>query len=250
MRASHLAARATVVVACGLVVAGASPALSAAAEGRRVCAAGEIRWLERWDRAYAGRIMKPVTVFRRPGAGPFLRLETTDSYGFRTTVPIVAQRLDSRCRPTWFRVRVRFYPNGTLGWIRAGVMATSRIRTRIVVDLSQRRLFLYKRGRVVLRTSVAVGTGGTPTPRGRFFVNQRFTLTDPDGPFGSHLLGVSAFSDVLRWWREGGPIGIHGTNQRSSIGRAASHGCIRVPARAMPTLFAQVPLATPVVIRE
>jgi lipoprotein-anchoring transpeptidase ErfK/SrfK len=237
------------IVAIALVAAGV-PELSTAAEGRSVCAAGEVRWLERWDRAYAGRVVESTTAFRRPGTQPFLRLPVAGADGFRTTVPIVAARLDRRCRPTWFRVRVRTYPNGTLGWVRAGTMSTSRIRARIVVDLSSRRLVFYRGGRVVLSTRVAIGKASTPTPVGKFFVNQRYVLRNPHGPFGTHLLGISAFSDHLRWWREGGPIGIHGTNDRSSVGRAVSHGCVRVPPAAIVELFKQVPLATPVVIRR
>jgi lipoprotein-anchoring transpeptidase ErfK/SrfK len=232
-----------------LLAAAAAPGLSSAAEPRRTCKAGEVRWLERWDRSYAGRVMEPTTVYRSPGSGPFLRLGVTESYGFRVTVPIVAQRVDRRCRPTWFRVRVRHYPNGTLGWIKAGTVSTSRIRARIVVDISSRRLSFYKSGRVALTTRIAIGAAGTPTPRGKFFVVQRFVMRNPNGPFGSHLLGISAFSDVLRWWREGGPIGIHGTNDRSSIGQPASHGCVRLSQSAIQELFKHVPLATPVLIR-
>jgi lipoprotein-anchoring transpeptidase ErfK/SrfK len=47
----------------------------------------------------------------------------------------------------------------------------------------------------------------------------------------------------------GGPVGIHGTNERSAIGHAASHGCIRLPNAMMKRLFAQVPAGTPIVIR-
>jgi lipoprotein-anchoring transpeptidase ErfK/SrfK len=235
-------------VACGPAATAAAPA-AAATGGGRVCAAGEVRWLERWDRAYAGRLLGPATIYRRPGAVPFLRLPVHDPYGFSTTIPIVAQRLDRHCRPTWFRVRVRHYPNGTLGWIRAGTMATSRIGARVVVDVSRHRLFLYKRGRLVLETPAAVGKPSTPTPRGRFYVTQRF-IVKPGGPFGARALGISAFSDVLRSWRDGGPVGIHGTNEPFSIGRPVSHGCVRLPESAMLALFRQVPLATPVVIRD
>jgi lipoprotein-anchoring transpeptidase ErfK/SrfK len=55
---------------------------------------------------------------------------------------------------------------------------------------------------------------------------------------------------VLKSWVEGGPIGIHGTNERWVIGHAASHGCIRLPNAMMKRLFAQVPAGTPVVIRR
>jgi lipoprotein-anchoring transpeptidase ErfK/SrfK len=241
---------AAVVIASGATAAPASPVSPASSAGGRVCAAGAIRWLERWDQSNAGRLLAPVTVFRQPGAARFLRLPVTDAYGFPTTLPIVAERLDRRCRPTWFRVRVSFYPNGTLGWIRAGTMSTSRIRTRIIVDLSRHRLFLYKRGRVVLSAPAAIGKPSTPTPRGRFYVTQRFILTNPGGPYGARALGISAFSNVLRSWRDGGPVGIHGTNEPFSIGQPVSHGCIRLPESAMLALFRHVPLATPVIVRD
>ena len=249
MRLTSAAILATVVIAFGLAVIWL-PGAFAASEDGQVCAAGTIRWLERWDRAYAGRLLAPATIFRRPGSVPFLRLPVADSYGFPTTVPIVAERLDRRCRPTWFRVRVSFYPNGTLGWIKAGTMSTSRIRTRIIVDLSRQRLTLYKSGRVVLSTPAAIGKPSTPTPRGRFYITQRFILTNPNGPYGARALGISAFSNVLRSWRDGGPVGIHGTNEPFSIGRPVSHGCVRLPERAMLELFRQVPLAAPVIIRN
>ncbi|HUR49389.1 MAG TPA: L,D-transpeptidase [Acidimicrobiales bacterium] len=232
-----------------LVLALAGAFSASAAAGRGPCKAGAVKWLERWDRAYAGRVLRTTPVARRPGGATFLRLATLDRYGFSTTVPIVAQRVDRSCRPTWFQVRVQHYPNGTLGWIRAGSVATSRIRKRIVVDVSQRRLYLYTGGKLELSTSAAVGNPGTPTPIGRFFVTQRFILTSAGGPYGSRALGISAFSNVLRSWRDGGPVGIHGTNEPFSIGRPVSHGCVRLPDAAMRRIFDRVSLATPVVIR-
>jgi lipoprotein-anchoring transpeptidase ErfK/SrfK len=241
---------AIVICVCGVAAAWPSAGGSASSRVERSCTAGSVRWLERWDRAYAGKILRRATVFGRPGAQPFLRVEVADSYGFPTTVPIVAEQLDHACRPTWFRVRVRSYPNGRLGWVHAGVMATSRIRRRIVIDVSRHRLFFYKRGELALSTPAAVGKPGTPTPLGRFYVTQRFILTDPSGPYGARAIGLSAFSDVLRSWRDGGPIGIHGTNEPFSIGKAVSHGCVRLPEGVMIRLFSQVPLATPVIIRR
>lgn len=249
MRVSARVVAVAAVLTCGAGVLAGSVS-GAVRHPDRACKAGSVRWLERWNHAYAGRLLKPSQVFRRPGAGPFLRLDIGDAYGFRMTVPIVAERLDHACRATWFRVRVAYYPNGTLGWIRAGAVTTSRIHKRIVVDVSQRRLYLYKEGRLVLSTSAAVGKPGTPTPLGRFYITQRFILTNPNGPYGARALGLSAFSNVLRSWRDGGPVGIHGTNEPFSIGRPVSHGCVRLPEQAMVTLFGQVPLATPVVIRR
>ncbi len=250
MRLWSRASLMVVTVACAAVAAVSVGGAVAGVAAKQRCQSGTVRWLERWDRAYAGRVLRATTVYRSPGSSPFLRLSVADPYGFATTVPIVAERLDARCRPTWFRVRVRVYPNGQLGWLRAGTMATSRIRKRILVDVSSRRLYLYKGNRVLLSTPAAVGKPGTPTPLGHFYVTQRFILTNPSGPYGARALGISAFSDVLRSWRDGGPVGIHGTNEPFSIGRSVSHGCVRLPERAMLQLFSQVPLATPVIIRR
>ena len=126
--------------------------------------------------------------------------------------------------------------------------ALGRVRTRIRVDVSARRLTLFRDGRPVLRTVVAVGSRATPTPTGSYYVNQRLVPANPSGPYGPAALGISAFSNVLTHWAQGGPVAIHGTNEPSSIGRAASNGCIRVRNRVLRRLFASTPAGTPVMI--
>ncbi|MDX6455249.1 MAG: hypothetical protein QOD48_1356, partial [Gaiellaceae bacterium] len=135
-------------------------------------------------------------------------------------------------------------------WVRASHVQLVRVRTRIVVDLSERRVRFYKRGRLVLSSTAAVGSSATPTPLGRYYVNQRLIPRDPGGPFGPGAIGISAFSPVLTGWTQGGPIAIHGTNEPWSIGRAVSNGCIRLPNAALRKLFAQTPSGTPVLIRR
>jgi lipoprotein-anchoring transpeptidase ErfK/SrfK len=234
-------------LAAGACLLGPSAVPAPAARGH-TCNPG-VRWLERWDVAYAGRVLRPVEVYARPGGRSFMSLGVSDRYGFAVVVPIVAEQVSRSCKPTWFRVRVAHYPNGTLGWVRAGTVATSRIRRRIVVDVSQHRLYLYQRGKLVLSTPAAVGKPSTPTPHGRFYITQRFIVTATNSPYGTRALGLSAFSNVLRSWVDGGPVGIHGTNEPFSIGKGVSHGCVRLPEQTMRTLFGLVPLATPVLIR-
>jgi lipoprotein-anchoring transpeptidase ErfK/SrfK len=94
-----------------------------------------------------------------------------------------------------------------------------------------------------------VGAEITPTPTGDYYVNQRLTAPDPWGPFGPAALGISAFSPVLQDWVQGGPIAIHGTNDPSSIGAAASHGCIRVRNDILERIFRATLAGTPVAIR-
>ena len=122
------------------------------------------------------------------------------------------------------------------------------VDTRIVIHVRSARLELYRGGRLVLRTAIAPGAPDTPTPLGRFYVTERLVLKNPNGPWGPAALGTSAFSPVLKHWVDGGPVGIHGTNEPSVIGHAASHGCIRLPNAQMKRLFAAVPSGTPIVI--
>jgi lipoprotein-anchoring transpeptidase ErfK/SrfK len=125
-----------------------------------------------------------------------------------------------------------------------------RVPTRIVVDVSARRLTLYRSGRRVFSTAVAVGSHATPTPLGSYYVNQRLIPGDASGPYGPAALGISAFSNVLTGWTQGGPVAIHGTNEPWSIGHAVSNGCIRVRNPVLQRLFAATRAGTPVLIRR
>jgi lipoprotein-anchoring transpeptidase ErfK/SrfK len=141
-------------------------------------------------------------------------------------------------------------PNGVTGWVRAPAVAIASVPTRVLVDLSARRLTLFRDGRPMLSTTVGVGSRSTPTPTGRYYVNQRLIPENSNGPFGPGAVGISAFSNVLTGWTQGGPIAIHGTDEPSSIGRAVSNGCIRVENATMRRVFAVAVVGTPVVVRR
>jgi lipoprotein-anchoring transpeptidase ErfK/SrfK len=201
--------------------------------------------------AYAGLVTQTAVIRRAPSrrAGVVTRLGRLDVNGLPQVVGVIGVHTSSNCTTDWYRVQLAVVPNGTAGWVRAWALRTYRVRSRIVVDLSQRRLRLYRSGTLALQTPVAVGASATPTPSGRYFVNERYELPDARGPFGPAALGISAHSDVLQHvWVEDGPIGIHGTNEPWSIGRAASHGCIRVANSVMRRLFRLAPAGTPIVV--
>ena len=122
--------------------------------------------------------------------------------------------------------------------------------TRIEVDLSERRVTLFDRGRQVLTATAAIGSPQTPTPTGRYYVNQRLVPADTSGPFGPGAIGISAFSEVLTGWTQGGPIAIHGTNRPDLLGRAVSNGCIRVRNDLLRRLFDRTLAGTPVTVRR
>lgn len=195
-------------------------------------------------RAYAALVLRRVAI---RGGG---RLAPRDANGYRTVVGVLGAHVGPQCRPLLLHVQLPGPPNGRAGWISAGSVRVFPVVDRIVVDLSGRRLYAFHRGRLRLLTRVAVGAPRTPTPTGRFVVNERWLLDNPTGAFGVAALGISAHSTVLHNWLQRGPIGVHGTNEPWTIGRAASHGCIRLRNAQMHRLFRLAPAGTPVLIRR
>jgi len=198
--------------------------------------------------AVAAVVLKRATAYSRPGRKPFASFGHLNQNDFPTVFRVVSAIRRSDCTPAWYRVQLPIKPNGAEGYVRAGAVRLASVRTRIVVQVSKRRLTLFRRGRPVLRTTVAVGSKATPTPTGSYYVNQRLVPTAPNGPYGPGAIGISAFSNVLTGWTQGGPIAIHGTNEPWSIGRAVSNGCIRVRNSVLRRLFADTPAGTPVVV--
>jgi len=196
----------------------------------------------------AAVVRNRARAYRRPGRRPFASFGHLNRNEFPTIFRVLAAVRRRDCSAGWYRVQLPLRPNGVTGFVRASAVSLGRVKTRIRVDVSARRLTLYRDGRPVLRTVVAVGARATPTPTGSYYVNQRLVPTDPSGPYGPGALGISAFSSVLTHWAQGGPVAIHGTNEPSSIGRAASNGCIRVRNRVLRRLFASTPAGTPVTI--
>ena len=200
--------------------------------------------------AYAAIVRSRATVFRRPGARAFASFRRLNVNRVPTIFSIRGAQVDARCKPRAYLVQIPKRPNGVTAWVPAGQVDVAKISTRIVVDLSQRRVRLYKDDKLVLSSRAAVGSPATPTPTGRFYVNQRLIPADKKGPFGPGAVGISAFSDVLTGWTQGGPIAIHGTNEPWSIGHNVSNGCVRVRNDVLKKLFAAAALGTPVVIRR
>jgi hypothetical protein len=148
----------------------------------------------------------------------------------------------------WFRVLLPVRPNGTTGYVPAGALEVTRTPYRLHLDRDRFRLRLFRRCRVIRTFTVGIGTGRTPTPVGRFYLASLLKLPVRDTVYGPYAYGLSGFSNVLRTWRFGGIIGLHGTNDPSSIGRRSSHGCIRLRNRDIRQLVPILPLGTPIEI--
>lgn len=156
----------------------------------------------------------------------------------------LSQRADPETgEPSWYRISVPGRPNGRTGWIPAAAADLRPVRELIHIDLSTRRLELWSKGRLVLKTRVAVGRRGMETPRGLFYVTWKLV---PRGTvLGKFALETSAYSKLSEW-PGGGIVGIHGTYEPQFLGQAVSHGCVRVSNRDILRLRARVGLGTPI----
>ncbi|MFN8223519.1 MAG: L,D-transpeptidase family protein [Gaiellales bacterium] len=197
----------------------------------------------------AVRVVRPTVARVAPGGPMRARFGLRNVNGVRTVFAVRSVRRNSVCEPAWYRVQLPVRPNGLEGWVPARDVRVFELRTAVTVDLSERTVRVVRDGRTVLVVRAAVGAPATPTPRGRFYVNQRLWASDPTGPWGPGGVGISAFSPVLRDWAQGGPIAIHGTNQPHLLGGAISHGCVRVSNYALLRLMRLAPEGTPVEIR-
>jgi lipoprotein-anchoring transpeptidase ErfK/SrfK len=196
-------------------------------------------------------LLTPHGAHRAPAAGSPLRSLVAASRpitGERTTLPVVGHATGPD-GVRWLKVMLPGRPDGSTGWIAKEGTRELVTGWRILVDLGARRVTVYREGRKVRAFQAVVGKPSTPTPTGRFFVEETVQLSpgEPDGPFA---LALSARSNVLQEF-EGGPgqIGIHGREGLGGIlGRAESHGCIRLATASIDWLAAHIGPGTPVKI--
>ena len=222
----------------------AAPAAVLAAHAQR-CVPGALLSLGSPRLAYVG--VAPRGAVARRGSTT-TKFGTRNVNGYPTVFAVTGEIVDGACKPRTYRVELPIKPNGATGFVAAGSLEIRTVATRIVVDLSARRLTLYRSGRRSLVATVAVGSPATPTPTGTYYVNQRLVAPDPKGPYGPAAIGISAFSTVLTGWVQGGPIAIHGTNEPWSIGHAVSNGCVRLPNATLLKLWRVAVAGTPVII--
>ena len=130
--------------------------------------------------------------------------------------------------------------------------AVTSVGPAIIIERNAYRLTLWRAGK--RRTfGIAVGQAAYPTPSGIFHIvtkQRNPTWFPPDSPWAAGLGPVPpGVSNPLgtRWMGTSATaIGIHGTPVSSSIGTAASHGCIRMHIGDAEYLYDQIEVGTPV----
>ncbi len=157
---------------------------------------------------------------------------------------------------------MRSNSNNQSGWIARAKWAAAVIflaasataqtkdpRRQVLVSLPDRKLAVIEDGQVLKVFPVAVGKPSTPSPSGEFTIINRVTNptyyhkgevipAGPRNPVGTRWIGLS---------QKG--YGIHGTNEPRSIGKPASHGCIRMGKRDLEELFSMLRIGDTVIIR-
>jgi hypothetical protein len=150
----------------------------------------------------------------------------------------------------WLGVPVPELPDGMLGWIRNDRFALDLTQTHfwISADISRRELSLHHGNRILDRFPVSVGSPGSPTPPGDYSITDGLVGRGLGPWYGCCVLALSGHQPNLPpGWIGGNRMAIHGTN--ASIGAANSSGCLRASDPDMISLFARVPLGSPVFIR-
>jgi len=111
-------------------------------------------------------------------------------------------------------------------------------RVFIHINLWEMQLYVMdETGKKLSSYRVAAGSRDTPSPIGTFHIAHK--AKDWGGGFGSRWLGLD-----VPW----GTYGIHGTNRPESIGKFASHGCLRMRNQDIEKLYKQIPKNTLVLI--
>ncbi len=128
---------------------------------------------------------------------------------------------------------------------------------RIEISRGERWLKVFYAGQLAKKYPICSGAGNN-TPVGEFHIQNKAVWPSwraywgeviPGGsrrnPLGARWLGTTARGRATGW-----AIGIHGTNQPSSIGRRISGGCIRTYNNYAIELYETIPIGTPVSIHE
>jgi lipoprotein-anchoring transpeptidase ErfK/SrfK len=153
-------------------------------------------------------------------------------------------------KPDWYKVLLPVRPNGSTGWIRASEVTVATHDFHIEVQLSAHHLTVFKGTDVFLEDTVAVGAPATPTAQGDFYTTGLFETGSTQPYYGPYAYPLSGYSEVLFDFSGGeGQMGLHGTNDPSSLGRSVSNGCIRLSNAAITKLAKALPVGVPVDIK-
>jgi len=127
----------------------------------------------------------------------------------------------------------------------------------LTVDRSNFQLRLWEDLKLTKTYTVAVGAVGFDTPAGVYHIENKAVdpaWSVPNSDWAGDLAGETIPGGSpdnplkARWMGIFDGAGIHGTDDVSSLGSAASHGCVRMSVPDVIELYDQVPVGTPIYI--
>ena len=126
----------------------------------------------------------------------------------------------------------------------------------ITVDRANFRLRLWKDLKLAKTYTIAVGAIGLETPAGLYTIQNKAVdpvWNVPHSDWAGDLAGRAIPPGPqnplkARWMGIYNGAGIHGTDSISSLGSAASHGCVRMAVPDVIELYDETPVGTPVYI--
>jgi lipoprotein-anchoring transpeptidase ErfK/SrfK len=127
----------------------------------------------------------------------------------------------------------------------------------LVADRNNFQLHLYENLELARSYTVAVGAVGFDTPAGLYHIQNKAVnpaWSVPNSDWAGSLAGTVVPGGVpenplkARWLGIYDGAGIHGTDVTSSLGTAASHGCIRMSIPEVIELYDRVPVGAPIYI--
>ena len=193
------------------------------------------------------QLSRDLEAHARPWTGsPVVGTVASASKYYR--VPIVAWVEQISRDGRWGLLQLPYVSPRHEGWIRIDGLRRNTTRISVRIDVSERRIAVFRGTERLFGTLAAVGSASTPTPPGRYFVTDRVAFS-VGSALGSFAFGISGIQPRLpAGWSGGNQLAIHGTNDPSSIGQARSAGCVRVSETTLARLKPLLRLGTPVIV--
>lgn len=174
-----------------------------------------------------------IDVFGSPSATQStLHVAGITEFGTPRVLPVIGQR------DGWLEIRVPVRPNNATGWIKSADVDLSAVGDEIFVSLATRELEWFHGATLVMQTSAGIGAPTSPTPPGEYYVTD---ILSSSGAYGPWIVALNGHSDTYTDFAGGDArLAIHGTDDPSSIGAAASHGCVHLPNNLDTSLAAAI----------
>lgn len=118
------------------------------------------------------------------------------------------------------------------------VSANDKNKYKILVDAEISKLYLFEEGQITKTYPCSGGKASTPSPIGTWKIISKGKWGEG---FGGSWMGFN-----VPW----GKFGVHGTQEKNSVGWASSHGCIRMNNSEVAELYKIIPIGTEITITD